>query len=45
MKLKQLVGAMSLIVASAFSAASMAAIDSSLPVYEKPVEYRATYHR
>ncbi|QLE86319.1 phosphate ABC transporter substrate-binding protein PstS family protein [Shewanella sp. Scap07] len=35
MKLKQLVGAVSLTAASVFSAASMAAIDQTLPVYEK----------
>ncbi|NRB24961.1 PstS family phosphate ABC transporter substrate-binding protein [Shewanella sp.] len=35
MKLKQLVGAVSLTAASLFSAASIAAIDPSLPVYEK----------
>lgn len=35
MKLKQLVGAVSLTAATVFSAASMAAIDQSLPTYEK----------
>lgn len=35
MKLKQLVGAVTLTAAGVFSAASMAAIDQSLPTYEK----------
>ncbi|WOT04258.1 PstS family phosphate ABC transporter substrate-binding protein [Shewanella youngdeokensis] len=35
MKLNQLVGALSLTAATVFSAASMAAIDQSLPTYEK----------
>ena len=35
MKLKQLVGAVSFTAATVFSAASMAAIDQSLPTYEK----------
>ena len=35
MKLKQLVGAVSLTAASVFSAAAMAALDPSLPTYEK----------
>lgn len=43
MKLKQLVGAVSLTAASVFSAASMAAIDQTLPVYEKPVVFQVTY--